>query len=168
MKNYIKGILLLSLSIICINIANYKVTEFIVVKVNTADLSNDTIKSTPYEVTATMYYPVSGQCDSDPLLTAGMYKINPNKASEQKWIAMSRDMISRWGGEFNYGDLVQIKGTEGKDGIYKVVDTMNKRFTNRIDFLETAGTKPYKFNNVILTKVKWKTSTSKENLLASL
>lgn len=166
MKTYLKGILLLSLSLICINIANYKVTEFIIH--NTVSVNNDTIKGTPYEVTATMYYAVASQCDSDPLLTAGMYKINPNKASEQKWIAMSRDMIARWGGEFNYGDLVQIKGTGCKDGIYKVVDTMNKRFTNRIDFLETAGTKPYKFESVTLTKIEWKTSTSTENLLASL
>jgi 3D (Asp-Asp-Asp) domain-containing protein len=168
MKNYLKGLLLLSLSFICINIANYKVTEFIIGKANTAAVINDTIKGNTYEVTATMYYAVAGQCDSDPLTTAGMYKINPNKASEQKWIAMSRDMIARWGGEFNYGDLVEIKGTEHKDGIYKVVDTMNKRFTNRIDFLETAGTKPYKFNNVTLTKIEWKTSTSTESLLASL
>ena len=28
-----------------------------------------------YEVTATMYYPVSSQCDSDPLVTAGMYRL---------------------------------------------------------------------------------------------
>lgn len=168
MKNYLKGILLLGLSLFCINIANYKVTEFIIGKVKTADLSNDTIKGLPYTVTATMYYPVAGQCDSDPLLTAGMFKINPNKASEHKWIAMSRDMIARWGGEFSYGDLVEIKGAGHKDGIYKVVDTMNKRFVNRIDFLETTGTKPYKFENVTLTKIEWKTSTSTENLLANL
>ena len=30
---------------------------------------------------------------------------------------------------------------------------MNKRFKNRIDFLETVGTKKYKYNNVKLTKV---------------
>lgn len=165
MKNFIKGFLMLSLSLVCVNIANYRITEFIIGKANTASVSNDTIKGTPYEVTATMYYPVAGQCDSDPLLTAGMFKINPEKASEHKWIAMSRDMIARWGGEFNYGDLVEIKGTGSKDGIYKVVDTMNKRFTNRIDFLETAGTKPYKFENVTLTKIEWKTQTQQ---LASL
>jgi len=117
-----------------------------------------------YEVTATMYYPVSSQCDSDPLVTAGMYKIIPGKASKQKWIAMSRDMIARWGGEFHYGDYVKISGAGHKDGIYRVVDTMNKRFKNRIDFLEDKGTKHYKFNNVKI----WKTQTPQENLLASL
>jgi 3D (Asp-Asp-Asp) domain-containing protein len=168
MKNFLKGIFALALSLICVNIANLKVTKFIIEHSNTASVSNDTIKGIPHEVTATMYYPVSGQCDSDPLTTAGMFKINPDKASEHKWIAMSRDMIARWGGEFQYGDLVEIKGAGHKDGIYKVVDTMNKRFTNRIDFLETTGTKPYKFNNVTLTKIEWKTQTQKENLLASL
>jgi 3D (Asp-Asp-Asp) domain-containing protein len=121
-------------------------------------------KVNTYEVTATMYYPVSSQCDSDPLVTAGMYKIIPGKASEQKWIAMSRDMIARWGGEFHYGDIVQISGAGHKDGVYKVVDTMNKRFKNRIDFLEDKGTKHYKFENVKI----WKTQTPQENLLASL
>ena len=117
-----------------------------------------------YEVTATMYYPVSSQCDSDPLVTAGMYKIIPGKASKQKWIAMSRDMIARWGGEFHYGDYVKIEGAGHKDGVYRVVDTMNKRFKNRIDFLEDKGTKHYKFNNVKI----WKTQTPQENHLASL
>lgn len=99
-------------------------------------------------VTATMYYPVVGQCDSDPLTTASMRVINPNKASEHKWIAMSRDLLKRWGGKFDYGDKVMLIGTKVKDGIYTIVDCMNKRFTNKIDILETQGTKPYKFENV--------------------
>lgn len=101
-------------------------------------------------VTATMYYPVVGQCDSDPLVTASMRKINPNKASEHKWIAMSRDLLKRWGGKFDYGDKVKLVGTQFKDGVYTIVDCMNKRFTNKIDILETQGTKPYKFENVKL------------------
>ena len=105
------------------------------------------------KVTATMYNAVTGQCDADPLTTAGMYKINPNRASEHKWIAVSRDLLKRWGGVFNYGDKVYIKGAGHKDGIYTIVDTMNKRFRNRIDFLETKGTKHYKYNDVLLAKL---------------
>lgn len=168
MKKYLKGLLLMTLTLVCVNFASTKLTVCVFNNVNTAEISNDTIKGNTYEVTATMYYPVASQCDADPLITAGMFKIDPVHASEQKWIAMSRDMIARWGGEFNYGDYVEIKGTDGKDGIYRVVDTMNKRFTNRIDFLESKGTKPYKFENVTLTKVEWKTQTPKENLLANL
>jgi 3D (Asp-Asp-Asp) domain-containing protein len=105
------------------------------------------------KVTATMYNPVNGQCDDDPLITAGMYKINPNKASDHKWIAVSRDLLKRWGGDFDYGDKVYISGAGHKNGTYTIVDTMNKRFKKRIDFLETKGTKLYKYDNVVLAKL---------------
>jgi 3D (Asp-Asp-Asp) domain-containing protein len=110
-------------------------------------------KQNGMKVTATMYNPVVSQCDEDPLVTAGMYKINPKKASEHKWIAVSRDLLKRWGGVLDYGDKVYISGAGHKNGIYTIVDTMNKRFKNRIDFLETQGTKNYKYNNVLLAKL---------------
>ncbi len=128
-----------------IYIQNNTKKEF--VKVH-AKIDNQSIK-----VTATMYNAVESQCDADPLITAGMYKINPNKASEHKWIAVSRDLLKRWKGKFNYGDKVQITGAGHKDGVYTITDTMNKRFTKRIDILETSGTRLYKFNNVTLTKI---------------
>lgn len=96
-------------------------------------------------VTVTMYNATRGQCDSSPFITADNSRINPKKASDHKWIAMSRDMLKRWGGRFNYGDRVRITGTKHKDGIYEVRDTMNKRYTKRIDILETLGTKMYRF-----------------------
>jgi 3D (Asp-Asp-Asp) domain-containing protein len=105
------------------------------------------------KVTATMYNPEIGQCDKDPLVTAGMYKINPRKASEHKWIAVSRDLLKRWGGTFNYGDKVYISGAGHKSGVYTIVDTMNKRFNKKIDFLETKGTKLYKYEDVLLAKL---------------
>lgn len=105
------------------------------------------------KVTATMYNPVVNQCDKDPLITAGMYRINPYKASDHKWIAMSRDLLKRWGGPYNFGDKVKIEGAGHKDGIYTVVDVMNKRFKNRIDILETKGTKGYIFKNVQITSI---------------
>jgi hypothetical protein len=104
-------------------------------------------------VTATMYYPVVNQCDKDPLVTAGMFTINPRKASEHKWIAMSRNLLKRWKGDFEYGDLVEIKGAGKKSGVYKVVDTMNKRYKDRIDILETEGTSFYKFNDIQIAKL---------------
>jgi len=107
-----------------------------------------------YKVTVTMYNAVEGQCDADPLVTAGMYKINPNKASEHKWVALSRDMLKRWDGEFDYGDKISIKGAGHKDGIYTVTDTMNKRYKNRIDILETVGTPLYKFKDVTIKKIE--------------
>jgi len=105
----------------------------------------------PLIVTATMYKPVRAQCDADPLVTAGMYRINPKK--HRNWIAASRDMLRRWGGKIHYGDRVMIVGAGHKDGIYTVVDAMNKRFRLCIDFLEVGSVKPYKFENVKLYKL---------------
>jgi len=147
MKNKIKHLIITSLVFFCISLLNHKTDNLFKFV-----LSPAIEKAESYTVCATMYYPVASQCDRDPLLTAGMYRIIPGKATEQKWIAMSRDMLKRWGGKFNYGDVVLIEGAGRKDGLYKVVDTMNKRFKNRIDFLEDKGTKHYKFNNVKITR----------------
>jgi 3D (Asp-Asp-Asp) domain-containing protein len=116
-------------------------------------LENIVKEQNSFKVTATMYNAEVSQCDKDPLTTAGMYKINPNKASEHNWIAVSRDLLKRWGGQFDYGDKVCIKGAGHKDGVYTIVDTMNKRFSSKIDFLETKGTKLYKYDNVLLAKL---------------
>ena len=105
------------------------------------------------DVTATMYNAVENQCDSDPLTTAGMYHIDPKKASDYKWVALSRDLLKRWGGQFDYGDTIRIENAGEKSGVYTVVDTMNPRFTKKIDILETKGTPLYKFDNVRITKI---------------
>lgn len=110
-------------------------------------------KGIEFDVVATMYNASEGQCDADPLVTAGMYKINPRKASEHKWIAVSRDLLTRWGGKLNYGDKVVLENAGHKSGVYTIVDTMNKRFKNKIDILETKGTKLYKFENVKMIKI---------------
>ena len=105
------------------------------------------------DVTATMYNAVENQCDSDPLTTAGIYQIDPKKASDHKWVALSRDLLKRWGGRFNYGDTIRIENAGEKSGVYTVVDTMNPRFTKKIDILETKGTPLYKLDNVRITKI---------------
>ncbi len=51
-----------------------------------------------------------------------------------------------------YGDFIVLKGTGQKDGVYQVKDTMNKRFVNRIDILESPGTKPYKVESAKIMK----------------
>ena len=111
------------------------------------------VETKVYKVVATMYYAVESQCDADPFVTASMRVINPKKASEHKWIAVSRDLLKRWGGKFQYGDKVKIVGAGNKSGIYTIADTMNKRFKNKIDILETEGTPLYKYNNVKIIQV---------------
>jgi len=104
-------------------------------------------------VTVTMYNATEAQCDKDPLVTAGNYKINPANASAHKYVALSRNLLKRWGGQFDYGDKVRISNTNHKDGIYTVDDTMNKRYKNRIDILESADTRWYRFENVTINKI---------------
>jgi 3D (Asp-Asp-Asp) domain-containing protein len=106
------------------------------------------------DVTATMYNAVVSQCDADPLITAGMFTIDPEHASEHKWVALSRDLLKRWGGEYDYGDKILIEGAGDKDGVYTIADTMNKRYRNRIDILETEGTPLYKFEDVTIRKLE--------------
>ena len=108
-----------------------------------------TIEEEIYKVTITMYNPTENQCDDSPLITADGSKIDPNKASEQKMVALSRDLLVK----FKYGDLVEIKGAGKKDGIYRVSDTMAKRMKRTVDILETCGTDLYKFKNVTIKKV---------------
>ena len=112
--------------------------------------SYDTWGTLEIDVTVTMYNPSEEQTDSTPNQTADGTIINPDRASEYRYIALSRDLLRRWGGPFNYGDYVMLKGTDGYDGIYQVRDTMAPKFINRVDILRTEGSKLFKFDNVTL------------------
>ena len=103
-------------------------------------------------VTVTMYEPVRYQTDSTPNILADGTRIRVQKASEYRFIAVSRNLLKRHGGWLDYGDFVLLKGTNHKDGVYKVRDTMNKRFVNRIDILESPGVRPYKFDKASIVK----------------
>ena len=104
------------------------------------------------EVTVTMYHPVRSQTDSTPNILADGTRIRVHKASEYRFIAVSRNLLKRHGGFLEYGDFIVLKGTGLKDGVYQVKDTMNKRFVNRIDILESPGTKPYKVESAKIMK----------------
>ncbi len=104
------------------------------------------------DVTVTMYHPVRHQTDRTPNILADGTKITIHKASEYKYVAVSRNLLKRWGGWLDFGDFIILTGTDGKDGVYQVKDTMNKRFVNRIDILESPGVKPYKFTDAKIKK----------------
>ena len=112
----------------------------------------DEFKLEGMEVTVTMYHPVRSQTDSTPNILADGTRIRVHKASEYRFIAVSRNLLKRHGGFLEYGDFVVLKGTGQKDGVYQVKDTMNKRFVNRIDILESPGTKPYKVDSAKIMK----------------
>ena len=107
------------------------------------------------KVDVTMYQPDRIQCDDTPDITADGTRIRINKASEYKFVALSRNLLKRWGGPFDYGDFVLLKGTNGKDGVYQVRDTMNPKWVNVVDILESKGVAPYKFTNVDIFKLDW-------------
>lgn len=88
--------------------------------------------------TLTIYHPVAGQCDNSPLITANNSHIDLEKLrrNEIRWMALSRDLLKRWNGKFNYGDTVHLEaGDPAIDGLWVINDSMNKRFNNRGDLL---------------------------------
>ena len=128
---------------------------------------NDKLKSNlaKYEtegmnVTVTMYQPVSYQTDSTPNILADGTRIRTQSASDYKFIAVSRNLLKRWGGWLDYGDCILLQGTDSKDGVYQVRDTMHPRWVNRIDILESINVKPYKFDKVKIVKTNLTTSMS--------
>jgi hypothetical protein len=103
-------------------------TEYCNEAVRESSKSIDTIN-----VIVTSYNPQISQCDSTPYLTASMNVIDTNllKINKIRWVALSRNLLKRWGGKYKYNDSIDIPSL----GKYRVVDCMNKRFKNRIDIL---------------------------------
>ena len=98
---------------------------------------------------ATTYYCNVNQCDNDPFTTADGSVIDPIKLKnkEIRWCALSRDLIwdeyrqtihkQGFRGFFEFGDTIIVKSNSSPqiNGKWVVHDTMNKRYTNSIDFL---------------------------------
>ena len=107
------------------------------------------------EVDVTMYQPNEIQCDDTPNITADGTRIRISKASNYKFVALSRNLLKRWGGPFDYGDFILIKDAGHKDGVYQVRDTMNPKWVNVVDILESDHVVPYKFTNAQIYKLPW-------------
>ena len=106
-------------------------------------------------VDVTMYQPNTIQCDDTPDITADGTKIRISKASEYKFVALSRNLLKRWGGPFDYGDFILLKGAEKKTGVYQVRDTMNPKWVNVVDILESEHVQPYKYTDAHIFKLNW-------------
>lgn len=106
------------------------------------------------KVTVTQYNPVVEQCDEDPLVTADNSLIDLGKLERGtiRWVAVSRDLL----GIYNYGDIIELTTKSGShiDGRYVVHDTMNPRFTGRIDILTPVGSSMDIWHEVAVTKIK--------------
>lgn len=89
-----------------------------------------------FTVAASVYFPEPHQTDATPFITADGSKINKKNPKKHRWIAVSRDLHTRWGGEMEFGDSLMVSGVSEKlDGIYIVRDIMNRRMHNKIDIL---------------------------------
>ena len=154
---------IMALAIVLITYANGIVTTKFLNDKNTRLTSlsaeNKTLKDKLYKyetegmsVTVTMYQPLRYQTDSTPNILADGTRIRTQEASNYKFIAVSRNLLKRFGGWLDYGDFVLLWDTDGKDGVYQVRDTMNKRWVNRVDILESPGVKPYKFEEAKIIK----------------
>ena len=108
-----------------------------------------------YKVTVTTYNPTVHQCDDTPHITADGTHFKTWKATDYRYVALSRDLLSRWGGPFEYGDYIVIEGTGSWDGVYQVRDTMNPKWVNVVDILESKDVEPYKFTNAHIFKLPW-------------
>ena len=128
-------------------------------RVDNSELRNELSEYFKYgiEVDVTMYQPIYPQTDKTPNITADGTRIRISKASEYKFVALSRNLLKRWGGPFDYGDFILVKGTPDnhKDGVYQVRDTMNSKYVNYVDILESKNVKPYKYENVHIYKMNW-------------
>lgn len=98
-------------------------------------------------VTATIYHADPRQCNADYLTTASLKKINKANPQGHRWIAVSRD-LEAYG--FVFGAKVCVQNAGEMDGIWRVEDRMNKRWTKRIDFLVNKEMRYGKWKNVII------------------
>lgn len=97
---------------------------------------------------ATVYNAVEAQCNGNPLVTASRYRIDPDKISELRILAMERTMMAEF--SLSYGDIVRVEGAGAYDGLWQIQDTMNKRFKgqHKIDFLVPSSVRTGKWRDV--------------------
>lgn len=106
------------------------------VKVKPKPTSVQKLVKKPIAVTASVYFPEVAQTDSTPFITADGSRINKKKPGKHRWVAVSRNLLRKWGGSIDYGDTLRVKGISKRlDGVYVVRDTMKRKLRNRIDIL---------------------------------
>ena len=110
---------------------------------------NGSVEICDYDiVTATVYNAVPQQCNADVEHTAFMFKLDLKNPYKHKIIALSRDLLKK----YPKGSKVMIVGTN-YDGIFTVMDKMNKRYTSRIDILINQEMAIGKWDNVRIYKL---------------
>ena len=99
-------------------------------------------------VVATIYHPVIEQTDDSPFITANNSVIDHVEPGRHRWLAVSRNLLAEG---FILGTKVCIDNVgDGYNGDWLIMDVMNKRWTDRIDFLVDYSVKGGKWQNVTI------------------
>ena len=98
-------------------------------------------------VTATVYNAVPEQTDNTPNITATGFVIDLDNPKKHRIVAVSRD-LEKIG--FTMGKTICVENAGPMNGIWYIRDRMNKRWTNKIDFLVNKKRKYGKWNNVTI------------------
>jgi hypothetical protein len=99
----------------------------------------DTVTATTYKLTRAENGPYGNN------LASG-FKASYKHPGLNRVIAVSRDLLE----QYPFHSYVIVKGTGKFDGVWRVEDIMNERFTKRIDLLIDWKVKHNKFNNVTI------------------
>lgn len=134
------------------NISNnndYAVVEF----VNNVNRFSESISNMSINIRrATIYHAVPWQTNNDNFTTASGFQLNTDFDHYQyRILAVSRDLLK---GHISYGDTVLVTGTGTYDGLWRVEDTMNRRYTKTIDFLVDLDTKFGLYSDIELFVMK--------------
>ena len=101
------------------------------------------------KVHATVYNAVPEQTNEDPGHTAFMFELDLNNPYKHRIIAVSRDLLQT----YPKGTKVRVSGTS-YDGVFVVMDKMNKRYTNRIDLLINQDMQIGSWPNALIHKLE--------------
>lgn len=105
-------------------------------------------------VFVTHYHAVEEETDASPCIGAGLTNVC-DIANHENVIALSQDLVGRasWK-KFTYGDYVVMEhSSKDCSGVFRVEDTMNPRYTNRADILNTKDYLPGNCAKATIRKV---------------
>lgn len=99
--------------------------------------SFDVIGKASITVVATVFHAVKEQTDKDYLITASNKKIDIKKlnSGNLKWIAVSRDLMKKYGFVFGEKVFVESYSNPELNGEYQIEDLLHQDSRNHIDIL---------------------------------
>lgn len=105
---------------------------------------NLTAQEKEISVKISVYNPVRGQTQGNPLETASGYMIDLKKlkSGQLRICAISRKLHKKYGGPFKFGDIIYVScGDSRLDGYWVIEDLMGprSRHENKVDLLFDAS-----------------------------